>query len=98
MLMRIHRRLGNFEIAIRYALESITLASNLQDSLQLFESYSAIGNIYSSLLNFEEADRYFQLAYKVGVVSKNPGITTVVNFIGRNLGKWEKMTVRNFTF
>ena len=96
MLMRIHRRLGNFEIAIRYALESITLATTLKDSLQLFESYSAIGNIHSSLLNFEEADRYFQLAYKVGVASKNPGITTILNFIGRNFGKMGKYDSAKF--
>lgn len=87
MLMRIHRRLGNFEIAIRYALESASLATSLRDSLQLFESYSALGNIYSSLLNYQEADRYLQMAYQVGEQSKNPGIPATLNFIGRNLGK-----------
>ncbi len=90
MLMRIHRRLGNFEIAIRYALESISLATGLKDSLQLFESYSALGNIYSSLMNYTEADRYLQLAYNVGLYSKNPGISATLNFIGRNYGKMGK--------
>ncbi len=87
MLMRIHRRLGNFEIAIRYALESVTVATQLKDSLQLFESYSALGNIYSSLMNYTEADRYLQMAYQIGVASKNPGIAATLNFIGRNYGK-----------
>ncbi|MBP9924777.1 MAG: tetratricopeptide repeat-containing sensor histidine kinase [Cyclobacteriaceae bacterium] len=87
MLMRIHRRLGNFEIAIRYALDGAALATRLKDSLQLFESYSALGNIHSSILNYVEADQYLQKAYAVGVKSHKPGISATLNFIGRNFGK-----------
>ncbi len=87
MLMRIHRRLGNFEISIRYALESIGLASTLKDSVQLFESYSALGNIYSSLMNYEDAQYYLRLAYRVGNAIKHPGIAATENFMGRNYGK-----------
>lgn len=87
MLMRIHRRLGNFEIAIRYALDNATLATSLKDSVQLFEAYSALGNIHSSLMNYKEADQYLQLAYQVGVKSNNPNVPATLNFIGRNFGK-----------
>lgn len=87
MLMRIHRRLGNFEIAIRYALDGAALAIRLKDSLQLFESYSALGNIHSSILNYVEADQYLQKAYAVGVKSHKQGISATLNFIGRNFGK-----------
>ncbi len=87
MLMRIHRRLGNFEIAIRYALENVTLATALKDSAHLFEAYSALGNIHSSLMNYKEADQYLQLAYQVGLKAHNPSVSATLNFIGRNLGK-----------
>ncbi|MBK7651253.1 MAG: hypothetical protein IPJ20_11695 [Flammeovirgaceae bacterium] len=97
MLMRIHRRLGNFEIAIRYALDGAALAIRLKDSLQLFESYSALGNIHSSILNYVEADQYLRKAYTVGVKSHKPGISATLNFIGRNLGRWEIMTAQNYT-
>ncbi len=87
MMMRVHRRLGNFMLAVEYAVEKIILAEKDKDTLDLIDTYSSIGNIYSSLENYAEARTYLTKAYVLGARSNVINLSSIMNFIGRSYGK-----------
>lgn len=87
VLMRVHRRMGNFSVAIEYSLSKIPIAERLKDTLDLIDSYSSLGNIYSSLERYRESRFYLQKAYRLGKKINAPNLATIMNYIGRSYGK-----------
>jgi signal transduction histidine kinase len=87
VLMRVHRRMGNFSVAIEYSLSKIPIAERLRDTLDLIDSYSSLGNIYSSLERYRESRFYLQKAYRLGKEIHAPNLATIMNYIGRGYGK-----------
>ena len=90
ILMRVNRRLGNFSIAIEYNLAKLPIAERLRDTLDLIDSYSSLGNVYSSLERYEEAGRYLRRAYTMAKQANKGNLASIMNFIGRTYGKENK--------
>lgn len=87
ILRRVHRRLGNFNIAIEYSLVNLPRIEQLKDTTELLDIYSSLGNNYSSLQNFKEANRYLFKAYYISSKLNAPSLSNVMNFIGRSYAK-----------
>jgi len=87
MLRRVHLRLGNYEKAIRYTVNSLSVAERVGDSTEMLSGYFALGNIYSSLDKYPEAMLYLRRAHALGVKLKSPAIPGLLNFIGSNHNK-----------
>jgi len=87
ILMRVHRRLGNFSVAIEYTLTKIPIAEQLNDTLDLIDAYSSLGNIYSSLERYNESRRYLKRAYAIGEKVNVANLASIMNFIGRGYTK-----------
>ncbi|HEY3404861.1 MAG TPA: tetratricopeptide repeat-containing sensor histidine kinase [Ohtaekwangia sp.] len=96
VLMRVNRRLGNFSIAIEYNLAKLPIAERLHDTLDLIDSYSSLGNIYSSLERYEESGRYLRKAYTMGKEVGAANLGSIMNFIGRSYGKEKKYDSATF--
>ncbi|HTJ52988.1 MAG TPA: tetratricopeptide repeat protein, partial [Cyclobacteriaceae bacterium] len=90
ILRRANRRLGNYEAAIRFTLNTLPIAEKLKDTAELYSCYSALGNIYSSLEKYDESKMYLQKSLQYGEQIKSPGLSATYNFIGRNYGKMKK--------
>jgi signal transduction histidine kinase len=87
ILTNVHRRLGNYEAAIRYTLNTLPIVERLKDSTEIFNSTIALGNIYTSMEKYTEAMHYLRTAYALGVKINSPGLSSVLNFIGRNFNQ-----------
>lgn len=87
ILRRVHRRLGNYSVAIEYTLQNLSISEQLGDSLELLNSYLVLGNINSSIENFTEAQRYLMRAHALGKKLNSPQLANILNFIGRSYGK-----------
>ena len=87
ILMRVHRRMGNFSVAIEYSLSKIPIAERLLDTLDLVDSYSSLGNIYSSLERYDESRLYLKRAYVLGEKINVANLASIMNYIGRGYGK-----------
>ena len=87
ILRRVHRRLGNYSVAIEYTLQNLSISEQLGDSLELLDSYLVLGNINSSIENFKEAQRYLMQALTLGRKLDSPQLANILNFIGRSYGK-----------
>jgi signal transduction histidine kinase len=87
ILRRIHRRLGNYNVAIEYALQNLLLAERLRDTLELLDCYTTLGNVYSSMENFEEAQKYLRKAVAIGTKLNSYQLASILNFYGRAYGK-----------
>lgn len=90
ILRRVHRRIGNFSVAIEYALKNLPLSEQLKDTVELLDTYQTLGNIYSALQNFKEAQRYLFKALAFGRKTDSPNLADILNFIGRLYGKTGK--------
>jgi len=87
ILRRVHRRLGNFTMAIEYTVENLRYAEIKKDTFEILDSYSSLGNIYSSIENFPEAHRNLNMAYKLGKEINAVNLSSTMNFIGRSFAK-----------
>ncbi len=87
ILRRVHRRLGNFTMAIEYTMENLRYAEKQKDTIEILDSYSSLGNIYSSIENFPEAKRNLGKAYELGKKIEAPNVSSIMNFIGRSFTK-----------
>lgn len=87
ILRKVYRRLGNYELAIRFTLSSLPIAERLKDSTEMFNCYLALGNIYSSLEKYSEATFYLRKAYSLGTSINSNQLPSVLNFLGRNHNK-----------
>ncbi|MBL7856678.1 MAG: tetratricopeptide repeat-containing sensor histidine kinase [Cyclobacteriaceae bacterium] len=87
ILMRVNRRLGNFTVAIELALNKLPVAERLQDTSDLIDTYSSLGNIYSSLNNYAEAKKYLNKALTLGQKVNASSLSSTMNFMGRAYGK-----------
>lgn len=90
MLRRIHRRLGNYSVAIELTLKNLPISERLKDTLELLDSYTILGNIYSGLQNFSDAQRYLLKALALGRKINSPQLSNILNYIGRSYGKMGK--------
>ncbi len=90
ILMRAQRRLGNFSVAIELNLKKLPVAEALNDTPEVMDSYASLGNISSSMGNFQESKRYLLKAYEVGKMIDAPSLASIMNYIGRNYVKIEK--------
>lgn len=89
ILRKVYRRLGNYELAIRFTLNSLPIAERLKDSTEMFNCYLALGNIYSSLEKYSEATFYLRKAHSLGTAINSNQLPSVLNFLGRNHNKKE---------
>jgi signal transduction histidine kinase len=87
ILRRAHRRLGNFSVSIEYTLKNLPVSERLGDTLDLIDSYTSLGNIYSGLQNFQEAQRYLLKALTLGKKINSPQLSNILNYTGRAYGK-----------
>lgn len=87
ILRRIHRRLGNYTVSIEYTLKNLPISERLGDTLELLDSYTALGNIYSSMENVEEAHKYLLQALTIGEKLNSKQLASILNFLGRSYGK-----------
>ena len=90
ILRRANRRLGNYEAAIRFTLNTLPLAEKLKDTAELYSCYSALGNIYSSLEKYDESKTYFKKSLQYGEQIKSLSLAATYNFMGRNYCKIKK--------
>lgn len=91
ILRRVHRRLGNFNMAIEYSLINLPRIEQFKDTTELLDVYSSLGNNYSSLQNFKEANRYLFKAYYIGSKVNAPSLSNIMSFIGRSYGKMDML-------
>jgi tetratricopeptide (TPR) repeat protein len=87
IMSRIQRRLGNFSVAIEYNLRELSIAEKREDKPGMIDSYTTLGNIYSSLENYKEAKKNLAMANVLAVEVQSPNLSSIMNFIGRNFGK-----------
>jgi signal transduction histidine kinase len=87
ILRRVHRRLGNFTMAIEYTMANLRFAEKQKDTASIVETYSSLGNIYSSIENFPEANKNLNKAYNLGRKIKSSTLSSIMNFIGRSFTK-----------
>ena len=96
ILRRIHRRLGNFTMAIEYTVENLRYAEKQKDTFEILDAYSSLGNIYSSIENFPEARQNLDKAYKLGKKIKAKNLSSTMNFIGRTFTKMKQYDSARF--
>ena len=87
ILRRVHRRLGNYSVSIEYTLKNLPISERLGDTLELLDSYTTLGNIYSGLQNFSDAQRYLVEALSLGRKINSPQLANILNYLGRSYGK-----------
>jgi len=87
ILRRVHRRLGNYTIAIEYTLQNLPISERLKDTLELLDCYTTLGNIHSSMENFAEAQKYLKKAITIGTKINSPQLAPILNFYGRAYAK-----------
>lgn len=87
VLRRIHRRLGNYTVSIEYTLKNLPISEKLGDTLELLDSYLTLGNIYSSMENFKEAQKYLFRALSIGKQINSSQLASILNFLGRSYGR-----------
>jgi signal transduction histidine kinase len=87
ILRRVHRRLGNYSVAIEYTLKNLPISERLRDTVELLDSYTTLGNINSSMGNYTEALPFLLKAYSIGKKTKSDQIANILNYVGRNYGK-----------
>lgn len=87
ILRRVHRRLGNYTIAIEYTLQNLPISERLGDTLELLDCYTTLGNIHSSMENFTEAQSYLKKALAIGNKINSPQLAAILNFYGRAYAK-----------
>jgi signal transduction histidine kinase len=87
ILRRVHRRLGNYTVSIEYTLKNLPISEKLRDTLELLDSYTTLGNIYSGLQNFGDAQKYLLKALALGKKVNSPMLANILNYIGRSYGK-----------
>ncbi len=87
VLRRIHRRFGNFSIAVEYTLNTLPQLEKQKDTLELLDSYLMLGNIYSSMQNYKAAHRYLLKSVTLAKAKNHPELANAYTFLGRNYGK-----------
>jgi signal transduction histidine kinase len=87
ILRRVHRRLGNYSVSIELTLKNLPISERLGDTLELLDSYMTLGNIYSGLQNFPDAQRYLLKALSLGRKINSPQLSNILNYLGRSYGK-----------
>ncbi|MDL5047974.1 tetratricopeptide repeat-containing sensor histidine kinase [Oscillatoria amoena NRMC-F 0135] len=87
ILRRIHRRLGNFTMAVQYTLSSLPQIEKNKDTVELLDTYMTLGNIYSAMQNYTEAHKALMRALRYAEATDAPVLANTYNFIGRNYGK-----------
>ncbi len=87
ILRRIHRRLGNYTVAIEYTLQNLPIAEQLRDTAELLDAYTTLGNIHSAMGNFGESQQYLKQARVIGEKINAPSLANILNYIGRGYGK-----------
>lgn len=87
ILRRIHRRLGNYNVAIEYTLQYLPIAEQLRDTAELLDAYTTLGNIHSAMGNFAESQQYLKQARIIGEKINAPTLANILNYIGRGYGK-----------
>lgn len=87
VLRRIYRRVGNYSAAIELTLTNLALTEKLRDSTELLEAYTDLGNIYTAMENFSEAQVYLFKAYRLSTHMQSYKHADLMNFIGRVYGK-----------
>jgi signal transduction histidine kinase len=87
ILRRIHRRLGNYTVSIEYTLKNLPISEKLGDTLEILDSYLTLGNIYSSMDNSKEAQKYLFRALHIGTSINSKQLSSILNFLGRSYGK-----------
>lgn len=83
ILRRVHRRLGNYNVAIEYTLQNLPIAEYLGDTLELLDCYTTLGNVYSSMGNFNESKIQLHRALDIGTKLNSPQLSSILNFYGR---------------
>ncbi len=87
ILSRIQRRMGNFSIAIEYNIKELSIARERKDTEGMIDSYTTMGNIYSSLENYDDAKENLSNAYTLAQSTNQQSLVNIMNFMGRNYGK-----------
>ncbi len=87
IVRRIHRRLGNFTMAVELTLTGLPLLEAMKDTLELLDSYLLLGNIYSSMQNYTDAHTYLLRAVTLAKATNHPELANAYSFLGRNYGK-----------
>ncbi|HRJ31465.1 MAG TPA: tetratricopeptide repeat-containing sensor histidine kinase [Cyclobacteriaceae bacterium] len=87
ILRKIHRRLGNYNVAIEYTLKNLPIAEQLRDTAELLDAYTTLGNIHSAMGNFAESQQYLKQARVIGEKINAPTLANILNYIGRGYGK-----------
>ncbi|QOI97676.1 MAG: tetratricopeptide repeat protein [Flammeovirgaceae bacterium] len=90
VLRRIHRRLGNFAVALEYTLTTLPQLEQKKDTLELIDSYLMLGNICSSMENYQAAHTYLIRGVILGKSKSSPELANAYTFLGRNYGKQKK--------
>lgn len=83
-IARILRRLGNFTTALEYALQAFKLLKNASDTALLIYGHLTVGNIYSSLHNYNEAGNNFIAALRLAEKTNDPALANCLGFMGIN--------------
>jgi signal transduction histidine kinase len=83
ILRRVHRRLGNYNVAIEYTLQNLPIAERLGDTLELLDCYTTLGNIYSSMGNIKESKIHLRNALTIGTKLNSLQLSSILNFYGR---------------
>lgn len=87
ILRRIHRRLGNYNVAVEYTLKNLPIAEQLRDTAELLDAYTTLGNIHSAMGNYVESQQYLKQARIIGEKINAPTLANILNYIGRGYGK-----------
>lgn len=83
-------------MAIEYTVENLRYAEKTKDTFEIMDSYSSLGNIYSSIENFPEARQNLAKAYTLGKKIKAKNLSSTMNYIGRAFTKMKQYDSAQF--
>lgn len=95
----INSKLGNYEIAHDFLLQSQSVALSIKDSIGLKRAYYNLGNLFFDQEIYEEALKYFQQAHAINIPNRNPSenfvIVTAIGSTYEKLGQLESSLTFN---
>lgn len=79
------RNSGNYSKALSTLKEAIKIAETINDTTSISKCFIAVGDVYSTLLNYDKAISYYQEALVLNHSKKNLQVITSLSRIGNRL-------------
>ena len=79
------RNSGNYSKALTTLKEAIKIAETINDTISISKCFIAVGDVYSTLLNYDKAIKYYEEVLVLNHSKKNLQVITSLSRIGNRL-------------